>query len=129
MILKNFIHFSSPLPFHPCPHSLSLLLGIYQGKYLIGFTSTVVEIYEKYSLQSCVPRSYEVLITGITVPVGPNDENLSKQRFWGIIYILRCRKVGICYSPQKFIFCLSLCSHRTSVTWSWAQLFLNVMWQ
>lgn len=101
---KSFIHFSSPLPSPPCPHSLSLLLGIYKSKYLTGFTSIGVDIYDIYSLQSCFLKSNEVLITGITFPVGLNDEDLSKQSFWGDSLSVEVQKSGNMSKSIKIYF-------------------------
>lgn len=97
----------------------------YKTKYLTWYTSAVGALYEKHILWSVFLKNNKVLITGITSPLGFNNEDLSKQRLWGILQDLRCRKVGICQSPWEFIFYLRLCSCRTSATGSWAQFFLN----
>lgn len=128
--LVLFSLFSSPLPSHSCPQSLSNSWASYKTKYLIGLALVVGEIYEKHSLHSYFLKSKEIPINGVTSPVGFSDENLSTSRLLGILCVLRCGKVEIWQSPLKFFFlCLRLCSHRTSVTRSWTQFFLDVTWQ
>lgn len=117
-MFKNLLLFRPPA-LSSLTHLLILCLQSWASnkmKHLIGSTSAVGKIHEKHSLQSCFLKSNEILITDITFPVGLGDEDLNKQRLCKIISILRCRKVRICQSPQKCIFCLRLCSHRTSVT-------------
>lgn len=97
----EIFYFDSPVLSHLfsnltlCPDSWAW----YKTKYLIGSTSLPGEIYEKHNLHSRFLKSNEVLINGITSPVGLNDDNLSKQRRWKILWVLRCGKVEICQSP------------------------------
>ena len=81
--LVLFSLFSSPLPSHSCPQSLSNSWASYKTKYLIGLALVVGEIYEKHSLHSYFLKSKEIPINGVTSPVGFSDENLSTSSFWG----------------------------------------------